>query len=145
MTVRGDVKHWQTPRSRIHMSNEHPGITPVFGDTISPRGLSGALRDYAYQFGEATNRHWLTLMLADRIDVWEHTLVDMLTGRYVKDKGFSAKAKYEKTEESEPNERGKYAFFGVAALGAIAVAAMLMSSQQKRPVAKRSARKRKSA
>jgi ElaB/YqjD/DUF883 family membrane-anchored ribosome-binding protein len=26
------------------------------------------MRDYAYQFGEATNRHWVTLLAADRVN-----------------------------------------------------------------------------
>jgi hypothetical protein len=91
--VRGEVKHWQTPRSKIHVSNEHPGITPVFGDTIPPKGLSGLLRDYAYQFGEGTNRHWMTLVLADRVDRVECMVGDLFRGRgdnIIREKGWSA-------------------------------------------------------
>ncbi|HKS25662.1 MAG TPA: hypothetical protein VJZ76_22930 [Thermoanaerobaculia bacterium] len=79
-TVRGDVRHRQQPRSKIHQSNEHPDLTPVFGETVAPGGVSGALRDYAYQFGEATNRHWMTLMLADRLDVYTTLAADLLRG-----------------------------------------------------------------
>src|SRR5207253_7460861 len=70
-TVRGDVKDWQKPKVKVHMSNEHPNLTPVFGTACPPKGLSGLLRDYAYQYGEATNRHWMTLLLADRVDMVE--------------------------------------------------------------------------
>ncbi|HEY6843465.1 MAG TPA: hypothetical protein VI391_04805 [Thermoanaerobaculia bacterium] len=75
-TVRGDVKHWQQPHQKIFMSNEMPGLTPVFGETCPPHGLSGALREYAFQFGEATSRHWMTLMLADRVERIELELSD---------------------------------------------------------------------
>ena len=70
-TARGDVKHWQTPRSKIYMSNEMPDLTPVFGETCPPHGLSGLLRDFAFQYGEGTSRHWMTLMLADRVERFE--------------------------------------------------------------------------
>lgn len=88
-TVRGPVKHWQQPRTKIHQSNEQPGLTPVFGESVPPRGLSGLLRDYAYQYGEGTTRHWMTLMLADRVDIVESMVVDAFRGRpdnYVKEK-----------------------------------------------------------
>jgi hypothetical protein len=75
-TVRGEVKHWQQPRMKIFMSNEMPGLTPVFGETCPPHGISGMLREYAYQFGEATSRHWMTLMLADRVERIEVELSD---------------------------------------------------------------------
>ena len=73
-TARGEVKHRQTPRTRVFMSNEMPDLTPVFGETVPPHGLSGMLRAYAFQYGEATSRHWMTLMLADRVDRVETAL-----------------------------------------------------------------------
>jgi hypothetical protein len=79
MTARGDVRHWQRPQQKVYMSNEHPGLTPVFGETCPPAGLSGMLRDYAFQFGEATNRHWMTLMFADRVNVLESRMRDPRT------------------------------------------------------------------
>lgn len=97
-TVRGDVKHRQVPRSKVFRSNEHPDLTPVFGDTCPPSGLSGLLRGYAYQFGEATNRHWLTLVLADRVNILERLVGDALTGkpdRYVKEKQWGTKLKHD--------------------------------------------------
>lgn len=79
-TARGDVKHWQTARTTIDISNEHPGLTPVFGDTLPPRGLSGYIRNYAYEYGEATTRHWMGLMFADRVERLERTFGDALRG-----------------------------------------------------------------
>jgi hypothetical protein len=79
--VRGIVPEQQKSDVKIHLSIEHPDITPVFGTTCPPRGVSGSLRDFAYQFSEGKLTHWLTLMLADRIDVLEGRLEDMRRGR----------------------------------------------------------------
>ncbi|HYO75144.1 MAG TPA: hypothetical protein VE010_01675 [Thermoanaerobaculia bacterium] len=118
MSVRGDVGERQLPHTKVHLSVEHPDLTPVFGASIPPRGLSGMLRDYAYQFGEASNRHWMTLMLADRIDIFEHLVGDALGGhpdRYIKEKAWTARLKY------EPNRTRNWAIVGAVAVGAIAL------------------------
>ena len=125
MTARGDVKHWQQPRTKIHVSNEQPGITPVFGESCPPHGISGLIRDYAYQYGEATNRHWMTLMLADRVDVYESAIADMLRGEYARNKGWSAYKKYGNAR------RSRYVTLGLAALGAIAVGLVLTTAMNR--------------
>ncbi|MFP5247252.1 MAG: hypothetical protein ACLGH0_11210, partial [Thermoanaerobaculia bacterium] len=79
--VRGEVKHWQIPHTKVHMSVEHPNLTPVFGASRPPKLLSGLLRDYAYKFGEGANRHWMTLIVADRVDMIESLIVDALRGK----------------------------------------------------------------
>lgn len=94
--LRGDVKHWQKPPFRIHLSNEYPGITPVFGTSCPPHGLSGMVKDYAYQFGEGTNRHWFLLMMSNRLDVLERMIGDALRGRpdnYFAEKAWSSGAR----------------------------------------------------
>ena len=116
MTVRGEVKHWQEPPHRIHMSNEQPNLTPVFGTTCPPKLLSGKLRDYAYQYGEGTNRHWMTLMLADRIDMVESMIVDAIKGKpdnFIRERGYT------------PSRRQEYMLWGAAALGALTIAAVI--------------------
>jgi hypothetical protein len=45
--------------------------TPVFGTAQPPRGVSGALRRRAYTIPEHHARHWVMLILADRVDVVE--------------------------------------------------------------------------
>ena len=67
------------PRER---SVEHLQLTPVFGTTLPPRGLSGAVRRVAYsRYSEARAAHWLLLLLADRVDVVEAALRDLPEGR----------------------------------------------------------------
>lgn len=78
--------HWSTPEQQprsveVLCSLERPGVTPVFGSTLPPRGLSGRLRGYAFRFSENDLRHWLLLLVADRIDVGEGLLRDLASGR----------------------------------------------------------------
>lgn len=127
-TARGDVRDWQVPKVKIHMSNEHPNLTPVFGTACPPSGLSGLLRDYAYQYGEATNRHWMTLLLADRVELVERMIGDALRGHpdnYPREKAWSVFFKY-----ADPPTRRKYVAFGALALGAVAVAAFAANAMR---------------
>jgi hypothetical protein len=64
------------PRER---SVEHAFLPPVFGTSTPPAGLSGAIRRYAYKYGEGRAAHWLLLMGADRVDAWEHHLKSLAT------------------------------------------------------------------
>ncbi len=50
------------------------GPTPVYGTAQPPRGLSGAMRRFAYRLPEHRARHWAVLMAADRVDVLEHRI-----------------------------------------------------------------------
>ena len=56
-------------------------LTPVFGTAQPPRGVSGILRRLAYRVPTHYRRHWLLLMLADRVDVDESALVDNVKRR----------------------------------------------------------------
>src|SRR4051812_22524379 len=64
--VHGDDIPQQKVHQQIFHSTERPGITPVFGTSAPPTGLSGKIRAAAYQRSENDLRHWLLLMLADR-------------------------------------------------------------------------------
>jgi hypothetical protein len=46
-------------------------LTPVFGTSVPPRGLSGVIRRAAYEIPEHKGGRWVLLMLGDRVDVWE--------------------------------------------------------------------------
>lgn len=77
--------HWQRPseqarRIRIYHSPERPSMTPVFGTSTPPSGLSGWLRALAYRSTENDVRHWLLLLVADRINVAEGLLQDLAHG-----------------------------------------------------------------
>lgn len=127
MTARGTVYDWQIPHEKVHMSVEHPNLTPVFGTSCPPHGLSGLLRDYAYKYGEAANRHWMTLILADRVDIIESMIIDALRGhpdRIFKEKGWKANFKYANVSPSMKRGLG----WGLGLVGVIGVAALMASA-----------------
>jgi hypothetical protein len=75
----GTGAHWdepeqQIPTVKILVSTEHKGLTPVFGTSCPPKGLSGAIREFAFKFSEGQKSHWMLLLFADRVDVIEEGL-----------------------------------------------------------------------
>lgn len=58
----------------IHAHGGLPKMPPVYGTAIPPKGLSGVLRKVAYAYPDHWVRHWMVLLVADRVDVWEHRL-----------------------------------------------------------------------
>jgi len=72
-----DGLHWQDPPEaqnsdiEILVSAERPSLTPVYGTSVPPSGLSGWIRRRAFHHSENNLRHWLMLMMADRINVVE--------------------------------------------------------------------------
>jgi hypothetical protein len=79
--------HWEVPERQPERwprerSVEHQMLTPVFGTSSPPRGVSGVMRRYAYRrHSEAKAAHWLILLAADRVDAWESHLQSFLTLR----------------------------------------------------------------
>src|SRR6195952_3595557 len=77
--------HWEFPERQVERwprerSIEHKFLTPVFGTSCPPKGLSGVIRKYAYKkYSEARAAHWLLLVAADRIDAFESNLLSLLT------------------------------------------------------------------
>ena len=65
----------------ILRSVERPGGTAVHGTSVPPSGLSGMVRRFAFKFGEGRLRHWLPLILADRINAVEGIVDDVRRGR----------------------------------------------------------------
>lgn len=57
-------------------STEREGITPVFGTSVPPRGISGRIRRKAFRHSENDARHWMMLLMADRVDAVEGMLED---------------------------------------------------------------------
>jgi hypothetical protein len=79
--------HWDFPERQPEKwprerSIEHAFLTPVFGTSCPPKGLSGALRKLSYRrYSEGRAAHWLLLLAADRVDAWESHLRSFATLR----------------------------------------------------------------
>ncbi|MDQ1628239.1 MAG: hypothetical protein QOI54_1983 [Actinomycetota bacterium] len=76
--------HWDFPQRQPEKwprerSVEHKFLTPVFGTACPPRGVSGAMRRYAYKYSEGRAAHWVILLAADRVDAWENHLRSLAT------------------------------------------------------------------
>jgi hypothetical protein len=87
----------QVEHVEILHSNERPGVTPLFGTPCPPRGVSGATRRLAFRHSENDLRHWLLLLLADRIDVGEGIVEDLSQGHVpniFREMGGAAELKY---------------------------------------------------
>ncbi len=80
-------------------SNERPSVSAVFGTTVPPEGLSGKLRRHAFKYSEGNWNHWLTLILADRINMVEGIVDDFKKGHFpniIAERGWTAEWKYNK-------------------------------------------------
>lgn len=79
--------HWDFPERQPEKwprerSIEHAFLTPVFGTSCPPTGLSGVIRKYAYRrYSEARAAHWLLLIAADRVNSVEANLASMVSRR----------------------------------------------------------------
>ncbi|MFL5753264.1 MAG: hypothetical protein ACJ76F_07655 [Bacteroidia bacterium] len=94
--------HWERPARQpatveILKSIERPYLSAVFGTVAPPAGLSGMIRRKAFRRSESMFRHWLPLLLADRINVVEGILHDLVHGhipRLAKERGWGALWKF---------------------------------------------------
>jgi hypothetical protein len=80
-------------------SIERPNYPAVFGETIPPSGLSGAIRRMSFKYSENRLRHWFGLILADRVNVIEGVIDDISKGRMPAvfgETGFAAAWKYDR-------------------------------------------------
>lgn len=80
-----DGVHWKQPPQQVSdvevlHSTERSGMTPVFGTTAPPRGISGMLRRVGFRFSENDLRRWLVLLMADRVDMVEGLVSDVSRG-----------------------------------------------------------------
>lgn len=79
--------HWDLPEQqpdlmRREKSVEHLRLTPVFGTAQPLKGLSGAIRRYAYDtYSEGQAAHWLLLVVGDRVDAATAHLRSFTTAR----------------------------------------------------------------
>jgi hypothetical protein len=73
------------PKTADELRARIPGwgadLTPVFGTSCPPKGLSGKIRRLAYaRYSEARAAHWLLLLAASRVGTVESTLGSFLSG-----------------------------------------------------------------
>lgn len=80
-----DGASWDEPERQPYRTR-HPKrkglerLTPVYGTAQPPHGLSGVMREAAYDIPEHKPSHWALLMAADRVDVLEHRLTRLTGG-----------------------------------------------------------------
>jgi hypothetical protein len=95
---------WERPPQQpktveILQSVEHLRTPAVFGTANPPSGLSGAIRRQAFKYSENMLRHWLLLLLADRVDAIEGIVSDLRHGKIpnlAKERGFDAMWEHDK-------------------------------------------------
>jgi hypothetical protein len=136
VNVRGRVPERQVPYVKIHVSPEHPDITPVFGTTCPPKGLSGVLRNYAYKFSEGRIRHWMILLLADRVDVIEGLIQDLSRGyvpNILKERGLKSELTHASPQRKQRNLIAAAAAVGVLTVGVIAARKVAKNRALRRP------------
>ena len=80
--IKYDRAQQQPEDIELLKSIERPAISRVFGTSVPPSGLSGTIRRYAFKHSEDRYRHWLPLILADRINVVEGILDDIKHGHF---------------------------------------------------------------
>jgi hypothetical protein len=118
----------QEQHEEILMSIERPSITRVFGTSTPPQGVSGMLRRYAFKFSEASSAHWMTLILADRVNAVEGIVDDLKRGHIPNvfaERGWNAEWKYNR------NGLIKKVVIGAAVAGAV-VAVLSVKKKKKK-------------
>ncbi|MBW3545918.1 MAG: hypothetical protein KY428_10035 [Bacteroidetes bacterium] len=94
---------WKRPTQQpidieVLHSNERPNVTAVFGTSAPPHGLSGMIRRQAFKSSEDGFGRWLPLLIADRVDVVEGIIDDLMHGHipnYFAEKGMKAQLKHD--------------------------------------------------
>jgi hypothetical protein len=66
------------PRRGLTHRKELGSMTPVFGTGQPLHGMSGLLRRVAYATPETRAKHWMMLLMADRVNVLEHRIARMV-------------------------------------------------------------------
>ena len=71
----------QEQHVEVLVTTERPGRSPLFGSVQPPSGVSGAIRRLAFKMTENDVRHWLLLLLADRVNMVEGIGQDLAQGK----------------------------------------------------------------
>ncbi|SNC77152.1 hypothetical protein SAMN06265337_3729 [Hymenobacter gelipurpurascens] len=81
-------------------SIERPTVSAVYGESAPPSGLSGMIRRFAFKYSESHYGHWLPLLVADRVNVVEGVLDDLMHGHVPNifaEKGYKSEWKHNRT------------------------------------------------
>ena len=103
----------------ILKSIERPNLSAVFGTSVPPSGLSGAIRRKAFQKSEGSYGRWLPLILADRIGVYEGIIDDIKKGiipNTFAERGWGAEWKYNRSNFLIKTAMGAFVVAGAVAL-----------------------------
>jgi hypothetical protein len=99
--VKGTGAHWDVPEQQKNFNDfysiERPGPTHVFGHTVAPKGLSGLIRKFAFKYSEGSWTHWMALIFADRVNVFEGIFDDIRHGtrpRFLLERGWRMDKKF---------------------------------------------------
>lgn len=117
-----DAPEQQPPTVEVLLSTERFGkLTPIFGSTVPPKGVSGVIRRLAFRYSENDLRRWLLLLAADRTNVVEGVVDDLAHGHVpnlVDEMGLRSAWKHdrERTARKLAIAGGSLAFLAVLAL-----------------------------
>lgn len=131
--------NWKRPSQQkqtveVLHSNERPNLSAAYGEAMPPSGLSGMIRRYAFRHSESSYLHWLPLMMADRINVVEGRVTDLLHGRVPNP--FSERGWAVEWKHNRPALVRKMVIRAAIVGGAIGVVALLMNRRERRPVSR---------
>lgn len=125
----GTGAHWKVPEQQANFTDfvsiERPRVTKVFGSGPAPVGLSGVIRKIAFKRSEGTFGHWMMLILADRINIFEGVIDDITHGirpRFLEERGWRMDKKfktrrYYKVRTLQALAVGVIGFFIISAFG----------------------------
>lgn len=125
--LRYDRAPQQPNGTEVLMSIERPEMPRVFGTSSPPSGLSGMIRRFAFRFSEGSSGHWMTLILADRVNVVEGIIDDFAHGHVpniLAERGWTAEWKY--------NRASAVTKIAIGVAAASAVVLLLASRRRKR-------------
>ncbi|MBO0358977.1 hypothetical protein J0X19_13545 [Hymenobacter sp. BT186] len=98
-----DSKHrpdsLQPQDTEVLRSIERPNVSAVYGTPEPPKGLSGMIRRFAFNYSENRYRHWLPLIVADRVNMVEGLVEDLAHGKFPNiwaEKGYNMDWKYKR-------------------------------------------------
>jgi hypothetical protein len=111
-------------------SIERPTLSRVYGTSTPPSGLSGMIRRFAFKYSESTYMHWVPLVLADRINVFEGMIEDVSKGiipNIFAERGWQAEWKH--------NRKATEKKIIVGAIVAVGIVALLVAKNKQKKLA----------